>query len=83
MPAKKPGNSVRLWISNEDLEHLKALSEVTEVTQTELMTKILHSGIKAIVENNYRLMLPLTFKMVDGHGESAHRVTRPISKPLK
>lgn len=65
MPAKKPGYSVRLWVTNEDLERLKKLSEVTELSQVEIMTRILHAGVVACANNGNRIALPLSFEIQD------------------
>jgi len=50
-------------MDNGDIESLKKLSEETKLSQVELMTRILHSGINAIVDNGYRLHLPLKFAL--------------------
>jgi hypothetical protein len=73
MPSKKPGNSVRLWVSNEDLERLKAISERTELTQVEIMTRILHAGVEAIYRQDF-LTLPLRFASLDGTAKAAQSV---------
>lgn len=81
MPAKKPGYSVTLWLNNEDIEHLKRLSEATQIKQTDLMSRILHAGLKTIVENNYRLILPLSFRFSEGEEKEDRRASSK-SPPL-
>jgi hypothetical protein len=64
MPSKKPGYSVRLWVSNDDLEKLKGLADRTEITQVEIMTRIMHAGVEAVSQTGV-LTLPLRFEIVE------------------
>jgi hypothetical protein len=63
VPSKKPSYGVKLWIDSADLAHLKKLSERTGLPQTEIMSRIVHSGIEALTKAGYRLNLPLVFNM--------------------
>lgn len=63
MPTKPiAGYTVRVWITNADLDRLKSLSEATELSQSELMTRIMHAGIEAVSVAN-RLSIPLRFRL--------------------
>lgn len=59
----KAGYSVRVWLSNDDLERFKNLSEKTDLAQTEIMTKMLHAGMQAVVDDGFRLNLPVEFEV--------------------
>jgi hypothetical protein len=62
---RKPGYTVRVFVSNEDIEHLRRLSETTGVNQSDIQARILSAGIAAVVANGYRLSLPLTLHIAD------------------
>jgi hypothetical protein len=63
VPIKKPSYGVKVWIGSEDIERLQKLAEVTGLSQVELMSRIVHSGVTAIAEAGFRLSLPLNFEM--------------------
>lgn len=68
MPPEKhsPGHQLRVWITNEDLEKLKRLSETTDAAQTDLLTKIVHAGIAALIEfDSGSIVLPIKFRVVE------------------
>jgi hypothetical protein len=60
---EKAGYSVRVWVNNEDLERYKKLSERTDLAQTEIMTKVIHAGIEALIADGFRLNLPVEFEV--------------------
>lgn len=75
---KKPiaGYSVRAWVTKEDLERFKDLSEATGMQQSEIMTRILHAGIEALSEK--RLTLPLQFTLKSEETPTDRRASRVI-----
>lgn len=71
MPGKKAGISVRLWISEDDQKLLRELSDNTQLSQVEIMTRILHSGVEAVSERGF-LTLPLRFKIASPEDSGRH-----------
>ena len=59
------GNVLRLYLRDEDLEGLKAITEAVEISQTEVMSRIMTAGIRALREAGNRLPLPLKFKVAE------------------
>jgi hypothetical protein len=66
MPTAKPGYSLRLWLSFEDLEKLKKAAAVTGLQQSEIMSQLMHAALICIEGDGYRLHFPLKFGLIDG-----------------
>lgn len=66
MATQTKGNVLRLYVKDEDLEGLKAITEAVEISQTEVMSRIMTAGIRALHEAGNRLPLPLKFQIVEG-----------------
>lgn len=64
MLSHKKGKPSRLYILEDDEAALEKLCESTGLTSTMVMTLLVSAGLKAACENNYRLPLPLKFKIV-------------------
>ena len=63
MLTHKKGKPSRLYILEDDESSLAKLCESTGLTSTMVMTLLVSAGLKAAVENNYRLPLPLRFRI--------------------
>ena len=73
------GNSLRLYLRDEDLKALSALTEALEISQTEVMSRIMTAGIRALAEQGNRMPLPLRFEVaVEPAG--ATRSVKPETK---
>lgn len=79
MAAQTKGNVLRLYIKDEELKALKAITEAVEIPQTEVMSRIMTAGIRAITEANKRMPLPLKFRVVDGGPEPARGRTMALA----
>lgn len=79
MPAATKGNVLRLYVRDEELKGLKEITDYVEIGQTEVMSRIMTAGIRALVESGNRLPLPLKFQVVDGALEDP----KPIAKPRR
>lgn len=73
MATPTKGNTLRLYLRDEELEALQQLTEVLEIPQTEVMGRIMTAGIRALQEAGNRMPLPLKFEIKE---------TDPPSKPL-
>ncbi len=65
MATQTKGNVLRLYVKDEDLEGLKAITEAVEISQTEVMSRIMTAGIRALREAGDRLPLPLRFQVLE------------------
>jgi hypothetical protein len=74
MAAQTKGNVLRLYVKDEDLEGLKAITEAVEISQTEVMSRIMTAGIRALREAGNRLPLPLKFQVLECTPERPHPV---------
>ena len=66
MPNPTKGNTLRLYLRDDELTQLGELTEALEIPQTEVMSRIMTAGIRALVENGKRMPLPLKFYIVEG-----------------
>jgi hypothetical protein len=66
MANQTKGNTLRLYLRDEDLQTLQQLTEVLEIPQTEIMGRIMTAGIRAIKEAGNRMSLPLKFQISEG-----------------
>jgi hypothetical protein len=70
MAAPTKGNTVRLYLRDEELEALQQLTEALEISQTEIMGRIMTAGIRALKEAGNRMPLPLRFQVAEVVPES-------------
>lgn len=75
------GNTLRLYVKDEDLEALSHLTEKLEITQTEIMSRIMTAGIRALKDNQYRMPLPLAFCVMTEDGPV--KELAPVSRVSK
>lgn len=61
MPESTKGNTLRLYLRDEELKQLGKLTDTLEISQTEIMGRIMSAGIRAIVRNGNKMPLPLKF----------------------
>jgi hypothetical protein len=73
MATQTKGNVLRLYLRDEELEILKAVTEAVEIPQTEVMSRVMTAGLRALREAGNRLPLPLKFSVAEGIAET----TRP------
>ena len=76
MAAQTKGSVLRLYLKDEELEALKAITEAVEIPQTEVMSRIMTAGIRALKEGGNRLPLPLKFQIAEQQPETE----RPTAK---
>ncbi len=57
------GNTLRLYLRDEEMEALQKLTEALEIPQTEIMSRIMTAGIRALKEAGNRMPLPLRFQL--------------------
>lgn len=74
MAAKRIMKPKRVWLYLGDAEQkqLDAIMEIIgpQLHQTEIISMITCAGLKALAERNYRILLPLKFKVVEeNHGK--------------
>ena len=67
--ATTKGNTLRLYLRDEELQALQKLTEALEIPQTEIMSRIMTAGIRALKEAGNRMPLPLKFQVVEAGGE--------------
>ena len=65
MGAATKRNTYRLYLNDEDTAVMKKAAEVTELSQSELMSKLLSASLKAVAQNGYRFPLPLKLQIID------------------
>jgi len=54
-------NTFRLYLNEKDTALMKKASEVTELGQSELMSKLMSAALRAVARNEFRFPLPLQF----------------------
>ena len=62
-------NTFRLYLNEEDTALMVKAAEVTELGQSELMSKLLSAALRAVALNDFRFPLPLKFLIADGLSE--------------
>lgn len=60
-------NTYRIYLNEDDARQMKDIAEFTELGHTELLSKLVSSGLRCLTENNKRIPLPLKFRIDDGH----------------
>jgi hypothetical protein len=65
MATETKGTVLRLYLKDDDLDGLRAITEAVEISQTEVMSRIMTSGIRALREAGNRMPLPLRFQLLD------------------
>lgn len=73
MANQTKGNVLRLYIKDEDLRILQAITEAVEIPQTEVMSRIMTAGLRALKEAGNRLPLPLKFQVSEGVLDAGQR----------
>lgn len=63
MATQTKGNTLRLYLRDEELALLQKLTEVLEIPQTEIMSRIMTAGIRALSQAGHRMPLPLKFQI--------------------
>lgn len=67
MANTKP-NVHRVYLNDEDTALMKTACQRTELGQSELLSKLVKSALRAVAANDYRLALPLRLKVDDCPG---------------
>ena len=65
MPSQTKGSALRLYLRDEEVQSVKELAEVLEISQTEILSRIAAAGIRAIKEAGNRMPLPLKFQVYE------------------
>lgn len=65
MAATTKRNTYRLYLNDEDAGLMLKAAEVTELSQAEVMSKLLSAALRAIAKNDFRMPLPLKFEIVE------------------
>ena len=65
MATQTKGNVLRLYVRDQELASLTELTEILEIPQTEIMSRIMTAGIRAIKEAGNRMPLPLRFQIAE------------------
>lgn len=60
---KKQGYTLRVYVSPENLEDLKRISEVNEVPQSLILERFVAAAIAVATRNEHRLTLPIRFEL--------------------
>jgi hypothetical protein len=58
-------NTFRLYLNEEDTSLMTKASEVTELSQAELMSKLMSAALRAVAQNAFRFPLPLKFQILE------------------
>ncbi len=66
MATTTKGTTLRLYLRDEDVAALQQLTEALEISQTEVMSRIMTAGIRALKEAGNRMPLPLRFNVSEG-----------------
>lgn len=70
MAASTKANTYRVYLNDENAGLMGKICEATELSQSELLTKLLVASLQSVKANNYRITLPLRFSMIDSAVES-------------
>ena len=63
MPAKKFGTCVRVYLTDEEIARLAAIAKTTEMSQTDLLSRLCTASIRTISDNGGRFPMPLRFQI--------------------
>jgi hypothetical protein len=69
-------NTFRLYLNEQDTLLMHKAAEVTELGQSELMSKLMSAALRAVAANDYRLPLPLKFRIAEGLPEDRKPTTK-------
>lgn len=61
---KIKGAARNLYLTDDDVKMVQAISEAVDLPQVQVLTRILHAGLVAVQKNGNRLSLPLEFQLV-------------------
>jgi hypothetical protein len=65
--------SHRIYLSDENVELMCRGAEATELSKSEFLSKLAVAALKAVAENNFKIGLPLRFRVLD----DLHRMNEP------
>ena len=66
MAAATKSNTFRLYLNEEDTALMRKAAETTELSQADLMSKLMSAALRSVALNQFRFPLPLKFEIVDG-----------------
>jgi hypothetical protein len=72
----KKGKAARLYILEEDEPRLDELCKRTRLSITDALTMIVSAGLTALEENEYRVSLPLKFRVSEESEKLTPKLTR-------
>lgn len=65
MAATTKANTYRIYLNDENAGMMGDICQATELSQSELLTKLVVAGLQCVKANNNRITLPLRFSMAD------------------
>ena len=74
---KTKGTARNLYLSDRDLHHLQAVSTAVEMTQVQVLSRIVHAGLEALAAEGNRLPLPLKFHIIEPQPQIMRAEERP------
>jgi len=70
MAATTKANTYRVYLNDENAGTMGAICQATELSQSEVLTKLVVAGLQCVKANGYRITLPLRFSMTETPLES-------------
>ncbi len=59
------GVTIHIWIQDETHEQLGKLSDILEMTKSDICARLIAAGMKTLTDAGNRMPLPLHFKLLD------------------
>ncbi len=76
MAATTKANTYRVYLNDENAGMMSDICEATELSQSELLTKLVIAGLQCVKANGCRITLPLRFGMLDAALDSDPNTVR-------
>lgn len=77
MPTPTKGSARRVYLQDDELKALNAITEAVGLPQTEVLRQFIRAGIQASKEAGNRLPLPLKFAIIEPRPEVSFAAERP------
>ena len=81
--AKMKGTSRVVWMSDEDVKTLQAISDMVDLPQTQVISRIVAAGLKSIAANGNRFEVPLRFQTLTHQDVTRWQETEPLAHKRK
>jgi hypothetical protein len=76
MASTTKANTYRVYLNDDNAGTMGAICKATELSQSELLTKLVVAGLQCVKADGYRITLPLRFEMTGNPLESESPPTR-------